>query len=102
MNINHLKVREIEASMVSSLVQGFAREIGYEKAMEITRKVIEENALRSGKKPAQEYSKNTLAEMSKIVKDVWAKDDILKIDIISISSLHLSDSFLQLMPQCII
>ena len=50
MNINHLKVREIEASMVSSLVQGFAREIGYEKAMEITRKVIEEDALRSGKR----------------------------------------------------
>ena len=82
MKITHLKFREIQAPIVFSLVQGFAREIGHEKAMEITRKVIEDDALRSGKRLAQEYSKNTLAELSKIVKEVWAKDDAMKIDII--------------------
>ena len=75
-------MREIQASVVSSLVKGFAKEIGREKAMEITQEVIEEDALRSGKKMAKAYSNNTLAELSKIVKDVWAKDDILKIEII--------------------
>jgi hypothetical protein len=38
--------------------------------------------MRSGKKLAQEYSGNTIAEMSKIVKEVWAKDDTMKIEII--------------------
>ncbi len=82
MKITHLKCREIQAPIVSSLVQGFAQEIGYEKAIEITKKVISEDAMMSGKKLAQEYSGNTIAEMSKIVKEVWAKDDTMKIEII--------------------
>ena len=82
MKITHLKSREIQAPLVSSILQGFAQEIGYEKTIEITKKVISEDAIRSGKKLAQQYSGNTMAELSKIVKEVWAQDDAMKIEMI--------------------
>ena len=68
--------------MVSSLIYGFAREIGFEKAIEIAKNVIRQDAVASGKKSAREYSGNTLAELSKIVKEVWAKDNALTLEML--------------------
>jgi len=82
MEITHQKCREIQAPMVSSLIYGFAREIGFEKAIEIAKNVIRQDAVASGKKSAQEYSGNTLAELSKIVKEVWAKDNALTLEML--------------------
>ena len=70
MKITHQKLRELQAPIVSSLIYGFAGEIGHEKAMKIAGKVISEDAIASGKKMAQEYEGNTLTELSKIVKEV--------------------------------
>ncbi len=82
MKITHQKCREIQAPLVSSLIYGFAREIGFEKAIEIADNVIRQDAVASGKKLAQEYSGNTLAELSKIVKEVWAKDNALTLEML--------------------
>jgi len=68
MKITHLKLREIQAPIVSSLISGFAGEVGYEKTMKIAGKVISEDAIASGKKMAQEHEGNTLTELSEIVK----------------------------------
>jgi len=76
------KLREIQAPIVSSLIYGFAGEIGHEKAMKIAGKVITEDAIASGKKMAKEYKGNTLTELSKIVKEVWAKDGAIEIKMI--------------------
>ena len=75
-------LREIQAPMVSSLIYGFAGEIGYEKAIKIARKVISEDAIESGKKMAQVYEGNTLTELSKIVKELWADDGAIEIKMI--------------------
>ncbi len=75
-------LRKIQAPMVSSLIYGFAGEIGYEKAIKIARKVISEDAIESGKKMAQVYEGNTLTELSKIVKEVWADDGAIEIKMI--------------------
>ena len=83
MKITHLKCREIQAPIVSSLIQGFIREIGYEKAIEIAQKVISEDAMRSGEKLAREYSGNTIAELARIVREVWARDNAMEITIIT-------------------
>ena len=80
--ITHLKCREIQAPIVSSLIQGFAEEIGSDKTIEVAKKVIRKDATESGKKLAQEYSGNSMSELSKIVKEVWAKDGAMKIQII--------------------
>jgi len=82
MKITHQKLREIQAPMVSSLIYGFSGEIGYEKAIKIARNVIREDAIASGKKMAQEYEGNTLTELSKIVKEVWANDGAIEIKMI--------------------
>ena len=80
--ITHLKCREIQAPIVSSLIQGFAEEIGFDKTIQVAKKVIRKDAIESGKKLAQQYSGNTMKELSKIVKEVWAKDSAMKIQII--------------------
>lgn len=80
--ITHLKCREIQASIVSSLIQGFAEELGSGKTIKVAKKVISKDAIKSGKKLAQEYSANTMSELTKIVKEVWAKDGAMRIQII--------------------
>ena len=80
--ITHLKCREIQAPIVSSFIQGFAEEIGSDKTIEVAKKVISKDAIESGKNLAQEYSGNSVRELTKIVKEVWAKDDAMKIQIV--------------------
>ena len=80
--ITHLKRREIQAPIVSSLIQGFAEEIGFEKTIEVAKKIISKDAIESGRKLAQEYSGNSMSKLSKIVNEVWAKDGAMKIQII--------------------
>jgi predicted hydrocarbon binding protein len=82
MKITHLQRREAQAPIVSSLISAFADKIGYDKAVDIAKEVIREDAILSGKTLAEEYSGNTIVELSKIVKEVWAKDDALEIKII--------------------
>ena len=82
MKITHLKRREVQAPIVSSLIRGFANEIGYDKAVDIVKQVIREDAILSGKTLAEAYSGNSIAELSKIAKEVWAKDDALKIKMV--------------------
>ncbi|MDH4204826.1 MAG: L-2-amino-thiazoline-4-carboxylic acid hydrolase [Desulfobacteraceae bacterium] len=72
----------MQAPIVSSLIYGFAGEIGYEKAMKIARKVISEDAIASEKKMARQYEGNTMTELSKIVKEVWANDGAIEIKMI--------------------
>ena len=82
MNITHQKLREIQAPIVTLLINGFAKEIGYKKAIKIAENVISEDAIASGKKMATEYKGNSLTELAKIVKDVWAQNGALKIEMI--------------------
>lgn len=80
--ITHLKCREIQAPIVSSLIQGFAEEIGSAKTIKVAKKVISKDAIESGKKLAEEYSGNTMNELAKIVREVWSKDGAMRIQII--------------------
>jgi hypothetical protein len=82
MKITHLKRREVQAPIVSSLIRAFANKIGYDKAEDIAKEVIREDAILSGKTLAEEYSGNSIAELSKIAKEVWAKDDALEIKMV--------------------
>ena len=82
MKITHLKRREAQAPIVSALISAFANEIGYDKAIDIAKEVIREDAILSGKTLAEEYSGNSMAELSKIAKEVWARDDALEIKMV--------------------
>ena len=77
--ITHLKCREIQAPIVASIINGFAGELGYDKAIEIAKKVINEDAILSGKAMAKKYSGNSVTELSRIVKEVWGQDGAIEI-----------------------
>ena len=80
--ITHLMRREIQAPIVSSLIKAFANKIGYDNTIEIVKQVVREDAILSGRTLADKYGGNTLIELSKIVNEVWANDDAMKIKII--------------------
>ena len=80
--IPHLKRREIQAPLVSLLIKEFAGEIGYDRTMKIAQQVINEDAILSGERLAEQFAGNSMAELSKIVKQVWAEDDVMQIEII--------------------
>ena len=83
--ISHLLCREIQAPIVSALIKGFAREIGYNEALVIAKEVIREDAVLSGKSLAEKYSGNSLEDLLKIVEEVWAKDETMEIENIKIN-----------------
>jgi len=80
--ISHLKRREIQAPIVSSLIKAFVNKIGYDNTMEIVEQVVREDAILSGRTLTDKYGGNTLRELSKIVNEVWANDEALKIKMI--------------------
>ena len=80
--ITHLMRREIQAPIVSALIKAFADKIGYDNAMEIVKQVVREDAILSGRTLADKCGGNTLRELSKIVNEVWANDEAMKIKII--------------------
>ena len=80
--ITHLMRRKIQAPIVSSLIKAFANKIGYDNTIEIVKQVVREDAILSGRTLADKYGGNTLIELSKIVNEVWANDDAMKIKII--------------------
>lgn len=77
--ITHLEKREIQAPLVASLVKRFAEEFGEEKTHELAKKIICEDAVQAGKDLAAHYSGNSLADLLKIVEEVWAGDGIMEI-----------------------
>ena len=77
--ITHLQCREIQAPIVSSLIKAFVNKIGYDNTMEIVKQVVREDAILSGRTLADQYGGNSLKELSKIVNEVWANDEALKI-----------------------
>jgi len=78
--ITHLKCREIQAPIVVALIKGFGEEMGHDKAIDIAKKVIGEDAILSGKRLAERYSGNSMTELWKIVKEEWAQDGAMVIN----------------------
>ena len=80
--IPHLVRREIQAPILASLIERFADEVGRQRAKEIANHVISEDAITSGRVLAERYSGNSMAELSRVVREVWAQDDAMIIRMI--------------------
>ena len=50
--------REIEALMIKPFLDAFEKELGHEKTMEITKKVVQELAREQGKEYAKMFGRN--------------------------------------------
>ena len=88
--VTHLEVREIQAPLVSALLKGFIEKIGQDMTFEIASKVIREDAILSGRKLAEAFSGNSLEVMLRIVQEVWAENETMKVENISIDENTLS------------
>jgi len=84
-DISHLLRREIQAPLVSALIQGFAREIGKDKAVVIAQEVIRQDAILSGKALAKHYGGNSLEVLLRVVEEVWAEDGTMDIQHITLT-----------------
>lgn len=77
-----LKRREIEALVAVPLIRAYGRVLGPEKGLEIARKAIEDLAKKAGLELARELASNTIADFSRVVRDIWARDGALEISIL--------------------
>lgn len=83
--ITHLMCREIQAPIVSALIEGFSEEFGLERTQALAKEIICKEAVLSGKTLAKKCSGNSLNELLKIVEEVWAKDGTLDITNLALS-----------------
>jgi hypothetical protein len=88
--VTHLKCREIQAPLVSALLEGFAKEFGLEKTLAVAKEIICKDAVLSGQILAEKYSGNSLNELLRIVEEVWATDGTMEI-----ANLQLSEDSLK-------
>jgi len=85
LEISHLMRREIQTPIVSALIEGFTKEFGANKTKALAKKIICKDAFLSGKTLAQKYSGNSLHDLWKIVKEIWAKDSTMEIENLTLS-----------------
>ena len=83
--VTHLMCREIQAPIVSALIEGFAKEFGTDKTYALAKEIICKDAFLSGETLAGKYSGNSLNDLLKVVKEVWAKDGTLEIKNLNLS-----------------
>ena len=80
--ISTLKRREIQSPLLACVLDGFIAEIGYEKAMGIASAAIQKDAAQSGKLMAEKYGGNSIAELIRMVIEVWAEEGAIEFTIL--------------------
>ena len=82
LEISHLQRREIQAPIAACLIRGFARVMGQDKAIEVATAAVQEDAMMAGKIMAEKYGGNSMKELGRIVREVWAEDDAMTIHVL--------------------
>jgi hypothetical protein len=77
--ISHLKRREIQAPIAACLIRGFTSEMGFDRAIDVATAAVQADAAEAGRAMVERFGGNSMAELGRIVKEVWAEDDGLTI-----------------------
>ena len=77
--IGNLTYREIQAPLAACLIRGFSAAIGYDRAMEIASEAIQADARAAGKSMAEKLGGNSIAELARIVRELWAENGVLEV-----------------------
>ena len=80
--ISTLKRREIQSPLLACVLDGFIAEIGYEKTMGIASAAIQKDAAQTGKLMAEKYGGNSIAELIRMVIEVWAEEGAIEFTIL--------------------
>lgn len=74
--------REIEARLIAPIIEALSEEIGFDRCIEITGRVIREIARQQGCNLAKSMGGCTLTDFARLV-DAWGKDDALQTEIVA-------------------
>ena len=90
LEISHLKRREVQAPIAACLIRGFAKVMGQDKAEEIATAAVQADAMMAGKIMAEKYGGNTMKELGRVVREIWAEDDAMTIHFLEETEQNLS------------
>lgn len=80
--ISHVKRREIQAPIAALLLRAFAKEIGHDRAIEIASAAVREDAIAAARELARQCGGNSMADLARVVRDVWCRDDGMRIRVL--------------------
>ncbi|MDR3578165.1 MAG: L-2-amino-thiazoline-4-carboxylic acid hydrolase [Anaerolineaceae bacterium] len=89
-SISNLQRRQIQAPLVASLLRQFINEFGYERAMQAASAAIQSDAELAGKAMAEQYGGNSIADLVRLVQEVWAAEDALELTVLEQTGQKLS------------
>ena len=88
--ISHLLRREIQAPIAACLIRGFAQAFGRDRAMEAAIAAIRADALETGRVTAVKYGSNSMRDLGRVVREIWAEDNAIVIRMLEESEKELS------------
>lgn len=80
--ISHVRRREIQAPLMATLIKGFGREMGHNRALETAASVLQRDAASDARKLAAQYGGNSMRHLARIIKEVWAADGALVMNVL--------------------
>jgi L-2-amino-thiazoline-4-carboxylic acid hydrolase len=82
-SITLLQRREIQAGLVVKLIQAFAAEMGQEKALEIARQAIAQDAEQAGREAAAMCGGNSLTHLAGLIRNTYTADGSLEFEVLA-------------------
>lgn len=88
-NLSYLLQREIQTPMLANLLRGFITEIGYDKAMAVANATIQKEGMKAGRAVAEKYGGNGIADLLRVIGEVWAQAKALEFEVLEKSDTRL-------------
>jgi len=79
--VGQLIKREIQAPLAACLIREFANHLGSAKALSIATEAVKKDAIKIGEMMSKQYG-NTIADLFRIVKEVWSTGDAIDFEIV--------------------
>ncbi len=89
-SISNLQRREIQAPLIVCLIREFINEVGRERAMQAASSAVQKDAAQAGRLQAEKYGENSISDLLRLVREVWADQDALEITILEHTGQKLS------------
>ena len=89
MDISLIEQREIEARLAVALIEGYAEKLGRKEALSIAGRSIRRMARQAGQALGRQSGANTLIDLAEAAQSIWARNDALDIDFLTITPVEL-------------
>jgi hypothetical protein len=80
--VSHVRRRAIQAPVAALLLRAFGQEIGHERAIAVATAAVQADAAEAGREMARQCGGNSMADLARVVRDVWCRDDGMRIQVL--------------------